>query len=431
MTRNQILGTVALTLALGVVASCGEDDPDVLEPGAGGDLFRSYVALGNSLTAGWQSGGINDSTQRESYAYLLAQQAGARFIIPALPRPGCPPPLAEYLNPAGVVGAPAATPRTCTFRSTAVQTGPINDVAVPLAFAWDISRTPPTPTGENNPLQTFILGGKTQIGRARDAEPTFVSLWIGNNDVLAPATVGVFTTVPGASPGIIPPDTITKYIGAAVDTLAALPTVKGGVLIGVVDVPNAPRFFPASALLTDADFKAKLDAAVDAPNANRTVFVHPNCAGSPALVSAVIVEQIKAGAYPPIISCEPNPQFPPGFPPIPPQAQLGDLFILSAAEQQTLSAIVAAVNAFIQTKAEGANFAYYDPNPALAALRASGAIPALPDFTSPTAPFGPNFSLDGVHPRRSIHVAVANALIDIINTKYRTTIPPIPGAAPD
>jgi hypothetical protein len=430
MTRNQILRAAAFALALGAVASCGEDDPDILQPGPGGALFTSYVALGNSLTAGWQSGGINDSTQRESYAYLLAQQAGARFIIPALPRPGCPPPLAEYLNPLAVVGAPTATPRTCTFRSTEVQTAPINDVAVPLAFAWDISRAP-TPTGESNPLQTFILGGKTQIGRARDAEPTFVSLWIGNNDVLAPASVGVFTTVPGASPGIIPPDTITKYIGAAVDTLAGLSTVQGGVLIGVVDVPNAPRFFRGSALLTDAEFKAKLDAAVDAPNASRTVFVHPNCAGSTALVSAVIVEQIKAGAYPPIISCEPNPQLPPGFPPIPPEARLGDLFILSAAEQQTLSAIVAAVNAFIQAKAEGANFAYYDPNPALAALKASGAVPELPDFTSPTAPFGPNVSLDGVHPRRSIHVAVTNALIGVINTKYGTNIPTIPSPPPD
>jgi hypothetical protein len=430
MTRNQILRALAIALALGAVASCGEDDPDILEPGPGGNLFRSYVALGNSLTAGWQSGGINDSTQRESYAYLLAQQAGARFVIPALPRPGCPPPLAEYLNPVAVVGAPTATPRTCTFRSTDVQTSPINDVAVPLAFAWDISRAP-TPTGESNPLQTFILGGKTQIGRARDAEPTFVSLWIGNNDVLAPASVGVFTTVPGASPGLIPPDTITKYIGAAVDTMAGLATVQGGVLIGVVDVPNAPRFFLGSELLTNAEFKAKLDAAVDAPNASRTVFVHPNCAGSASLVSSVIVEQIKAGAYPPIISCEPNPQFPPGFPPVPPEARLGDLFILSASEQQTLSAIVAAVNGFIQAKAEAADFAYFDPNPALAALRESGAIPALPDFTSPTAPFGPNISLDGVHPRRSIHVAVANALIGVINTKYGTNIPVIPSPPPD
>ena len=36
-------------------------------------LFDRYVSMGNSITAGFQSGGINDSTQQQSYAVLLAQ----------------------------------------------------------------------------------------------------------------------------------------------------------------------------------------------------------------------------------------------------------------------------------------------------------------------------------------------------------------------
>ena len=55
-------------------------------------IFSSYVALGNSITAGYQSGGINDSTQRLSYAVLLAKQMGTRFAYPSLVMPGCPPP---------------------------------------------------------------------------------------------------------------------------------------------------------------------------------------------------------------------------------------------------------------------------------------------------------------------------------------------------
>jgi len=35
-------------------------------------LFDRYVSMGNSITAGFQSGGINDSTQLQSYAVLLA-----------------------------------------------------------------------------------------------------------------------------------------------------------------------------------------------------------------------------------------------------------------------------------------------------------------------------------------------------------------------
>jgi len=52
-------------------------------PYAGGAMFQRYVAMGNSITAGFQSGGINDSTQRRSYAVLVAVSCAATgSIIP-------------------------------------------------------------------------------------------------------------------------------------------------------------------------------------------------------------------------------------------------------------------------------------------------------------------------------------------------------------
>lgn len=415
LTRGALAVVAAATLA-----SCGDDSPDILEPGAGGALFGRYVALGNSLTAGWQSGGINDSTQRESYAYLLARQAGTGFVYPSLRAPGCPPPLSVFLDTLSFVGG-ASAPR-CAFRTPAETLTPLSSVAVPLAFAWDLTRQD-TPTGTPNPLQTFVLGGKSQLRRALDAQPTFVSLWMGNNDVLAAASTGSLFPVPGASPGLIPPDTITKYLGAAIDTLAAAPSVQGGIVVGVVDVPNAPRFFPGNALLTATGektaFTTQIETAVGKP-----VTVLPNCIGSAALVSSIIIERIKwypaSNGYPPIISCAPA-----TVPGVPPEAMLGDIFILSAGEQAALSGTVAAVNAFLSAKAEAAGFAYYDPNPALAALKTGGQIPALPNFTSATDPFGTFISLDGVHPRRPAHVALANALIGAINAEYSLSIPTI------
>ena len=53
-------------------------------------LFLSYVALGNIITAGFQSGGILDTTQAESYAAIVAHQAGTRYAYAALRSPGCP-----------------------------------------------------------------------------------------------------------------------------------------------------------------------------------------------------------------------------------------------------------------------------------------------------------------------------------------------------
>jgi len=55
-------------------------------------LFDRYVSMGNSITAGFQSGGINDSTQSQSYAVLLARAMHTPFFAPLMNKPGCPPP---------------------------------------------------------------------------------------------------------------------------------------------------------------------------------------------------------------------------------------------------------------------------------------------------------------------------------------------------
>ena len=73
MSRLSTLSRLA-ALATVVTAVACSTDHYVLGPDSpsGGDMFKNYVALGNSITAGYQSAGINDSTQRQSYARLLA-----------------------------------------------------------------------------------------------------------------------------------------------------------------------------------------------------------------------------------------------------------------------------------------------------------------------------------------------------------------------
>src|SRR6267143_416868 len=55
-------------------------------------LFDRYVSMGNSITAGFQSGGILDSTQLQAYPVLLARAMHSPFFPPLLSSPGCPPP---------------------------------------------------------------------------------------------------------------------------------------------------------------------------------------------------------------------------------------------------------------------------------------------------------------------------------------------------
>ena len=89
MKHVRFLAPLALAVFIG---AC--DDESLNPPMAdGGVLFVRYVAVGNSITAGFQSGGINGASQDESYAVLLAGQMGTTFNIPRLNSPGCPPPL--------------------------------------------------------------------------------------------------------------------------------------------------------------------------------------------------------------------------------------------------------------------------------------------------------------------------------------------------
>ena len=81
MLRLTTLTRVAALSAVVALAACS-DKKELLGPSTpvGGEIFKSYVAIGNSITAGFQSNGINDSTQRQSFAFLLAGRSGRRHI---------------------------------------------------------------------------------------------------------------------------------------------------------------------------------------------------------------------------------------------------------------------------------------------------------------------------------------------------------------
>src|SRR6185436_602941 len=101
--QHFVRGAFSVAAVAGALA-CNSDSRVLMAPVAN-PIFQSYVALGNSITAGFQSDGINDSTQSRSYAVLLARQMGTRFAYPSLVNPGCRPPIANFTTQARVGGA--------------------------------------------------------------------------------------------------------------------------------------------------------------------------------------------------------------------------------------------------------------------------------------------------------------------------------------
>ena len=387
---------LAALASIAALAACS-DSADILKPEPpAAAIMERYAAIGNSITAGYQSSGINDSTQRESYARLLALQAGTPYVYASLPI-GCAPPLASFQTGTRV-NAPGACGLTTTYPY-------LNNVAVPGATVADFASPY---SASYSALTSLILGGRSQLRRALEISPTFVSVWLGNNDVLAAGASGVLTATPNVSPGVTPVATFISAYKAGADTLSRF--VDRGVLIGVVNVTGIPLLFPAESLLTNPTFKAQFDAA-----RGGATTVLANCVGSKALVSLQALSSAAGRAAVATISCVKGQ----------PVAAAGETFILDAAEQTTITNAVTAYNAYIQAKADTMGFAYVDPNPILASLRASNKIPAKPIFTSPQ-PFGAYISLDGVHPSLPAHQLFTNALIDAINGKYGTSIPKLP-----
>jgi lysophospholipase L1-like esterase len=420
---HRIRPLVALA-GLALLAGCADEDA-LVRPAAdtpGGELFGRYIALGNSITAGYQSGGINDSTQLRSYPVFLAQQAGVPFGVPLLNRPGCPPPLAAPFSAlrVQVPGQPTpSTGETCALRATP---GPqiVQNLAVPgavMASALDLAPAA-------NVLTTFILGGRTQAEAMVAARPTLVSVWLGNNEVLGAALTGNL--------GLLTP---VAAFQTSLDGLVARIRESGAqdaILIGAVNPSVVPALQPgvfAWLIRQNPQTAPLLPNPVNANCAPTTATGQPNPLAF-NLVSLQIVGRTIPGTTQFLeINCAP-----------------GAPFVLTQEMQQTVSTRVAEFNTLIQQRATQNNWIYVNPNDVLTpfladpnALRKCQGLPAAlqtgnpatvqqavaatcpsPD---PTVGFGNLMSFDGVHPSTRAHRIVANTLITAINQKHQRNIP--------
>src|SRR6267378_8290324 len=114
MRKTRLFGAVTLGVLLGVGACQNDGLFPPYSDGPSDPLFERYVSMGNSITAGYQSGGINDSTQLQSYAVLLARGMHSPFFAPLLNKPGCPPPIISVFTGARYAVPGQPFPSTAT-----------------------------------------------------------------------------------------------------------------------------------------------------------------------------------------------------------------------------------------------------------------------------------------------------------------------------
>ena len=190
-------------------ASCEPEfeNPVSQEYSAGEVDFTSYVAVGNSLTAGYMDGTVSRGSQENSFPNILAQQfalvGGGEFTQPSYADdvnnlggiaglPGFNTRLvidAAQGRPENIIGTPTIT--------LAPQARAYNNMGVPGAKSFHLlasgyGNPAGLPLGQANPyfVRHATSPSATVLGDAMTKNPTFFTNWIGANDVLAYATNG-------------------------------------------------------------------------------------------------------------------------------------------------------------------------------------------------------------------------------------------------
>ena len=256
-----------LALASLVFVACEKEETIVVNNSSNGEVltagtadFTKYVAIGNSLSAGYSDGALFKEGQKTSWTKILSEQfalvGGGEYKVPYMSdniggfsngtvqltqepyglfqrryfrANACGPDLVE-----GVTG-------TILGASIALA-GPYNNAGIPGAKCIDIVKPG---FGMLNPYFGRIStapSSQTVLDYAKSQSPTFFSVWIGNNDVLGYALAGAdsslaqITPTAGAS-GVGFEESYKKIID---DMIAS--GAKGGVVANIPYVTTIPMF---------------------------------------------------------------------------------------------------------------------------------------------------------------------------------------------
>lgn len=218
---------------------------------AGSADFSKYVALGNSLTAGFSDGALFIASQENAYPKLMSDQfalaGGGEFKTPFMNDNSGGLLLGGNLiagprlifNGVGPVPLPNAVPST---EISVPLAGPFNNLGVPGAKSFHLlapnyGDVAGVLSGTANPyFVRFRSSASTSvIADAMAQNPTFFSLWIGNNDVLGYATTGGDGTNPITTEGLF-----TQAYTTLITTLTS--NGAKGVVANIPDVKTIPHF---------------------------------------------------------------------------------------------------------------------------------------------------------------------------------------------
>ncbi|GAB2556688.1 SGNH/GDSL hydrolase family protein [Spirosoma aerophilum] len=433
--KNRLRWGLVLTTFVAINACTNNDiDPNAgnnVAPTKGTADFAKYVAVGNSLTAGYADGGLYRDSQLNSYPSILAgqfatvgggsfvqplfteaQAAGAGYLkLTKVPDAANPislitsitqvaPGAARGGNTAG--GSPLLTKFTDANQNLGVPGIRVSDI---LTVGYgSVQGNQYFERLVANPATTYFQYMSDNLNGA-----TFFSCWLGNNDALGYATTG------GATP-LTPTALFTTNFTAAMNKLTE--GGRKGVVIGIPNITTAPYYTTVTIPLVLASINALLN-----PTTPVTALVIQTANGIRATQAGDLLMLASATDYATIGSTSAGTKVGPyGLSPTNP---LPDRLVLDAGEVTQLNASINTYNGIMKAQADAKGVAYVDPNTVLSQVAASGGL--TQNGITYTSSFiqGGVFSLDGIHLTPAGYALMANEIIKAINAKYTATIPTV------
>jgi len=266
--KNKIIYLAILAAGF---AACEPEFDNAVDNGdysAGEADFTTYVAVGNSLTAGYMDGTVSRVGQSYSFPNLLSQQfavvGGGAFTQPSyeddvnnlggLLLGGQPITGTRLIIDAGA-GGPENIVGTSTIEVSKLQARAYNNMGVPAAKSFHLlapgyGNLAGVATGQANPyfVRTATSPSTTVLADAMSLNPTFFTNWIGANDVLAYATSGGIgvNRAGNTNPATYGSNDITdpNVFASAYNTIVTTLTSGGakGVVATVPNITSIPFF---------------------------------------------------------------------------------------------------------------------------------------------------------------------------------------------
>ncbi|HEY3839976.1 MAG TPA: SGNH/GDSL hydrolase family protein [Bryobacteraceae bacterium] len=352
------------------------------------------VVVGDSLSAGFQNFSLFDqgtfAGQRNGFAALVAQQAGANVTLPLISYPGLPPAL--YIDPStghilqnttvgartnpGVQAYNLSVPGFTLENILAYSVNTAQPIVNPIdGLALSILATPATPTPcgvvADSPSGEVTM---SEVVCALKLNPHTILASAGNNDALQSLTTGTPPT---------DPLTFTLSYAAFLGTLS---TTRAKIVLGnIPDVTALPFLIPASAFLQA-------------------------CGSLPSGMTSAdyVVPNITAPIIGPFNICQ-------------------DYAIRKASLITQTRNAIKLYNTIIKEQASVFGAVVVDVNSVLGNIAQHGY--KVNNVTLTTMAGGGLFSLDDIHPTNTGYAILANAYIDAMNAKLGTSIPEVSVAA--